>query len=177
MLCFLYHITTASCGQLLLTKQLYESLVCISHSAADTKALGRKLAVLLAPGDLLCLYGELGAGKTTFLQGLAEGLEVPGFVTSPSFTLIHVHQGRVPFYHLDLYRLGLQDLAEAGVEEVIGAPAVVAVEWAERLPAELRRGALEIELAFDINNPETRELRFRPTGERSAQLVAALACD
>ncbi len=124
---------------------------------------------------MICLYGELGAGKTTFLQGLADGLGVSGFVTSPSFTLIHEHQGRLPFYHLDLYRLGPQDLTEAGVEEVIGSRAVVAVEWAERLPTELRRDALEIELTFDSSNPEARELRFRPTGDRSAQLVAEFA--
>jgi tRNA threonylcarbamoyladenosine biosynthesis protein TsaE len=148
--------------------------VLASHSAEDTQALGRQLSRLLAPGDLLCLFGELGAGKTTFLQGLAGGLGVADDVTSPSFTLIHEHQGRLPFYHLDLYRLVSEELAEAGVEEALGAEAVVAVEWAERLPARLRRGALDIEIAFDPHDPEGREIRLRATGDRSARIVAEL---
>jgi tRNA threonylcarbamoyladenosine biosynthesis protein TsaE len=95
-------------------------------------------------------------------------------VTSPSFTLVHEHRGRLLFYHLDLYRLGADDLLEAGIEEVLGANAVVAVEWAERLPAGLRRGALEIEIRFDDELAEGRELRFRALGERSARIIADL---
>lgn len=155
-------------------RQTLKQFVLVSHSADETKAVGRRLALLLAPGDLICLYGELGAGKTTLIQGLAEGLGVPDAVTSPSFTLIHEHRGRLRFYHLDLYRLGPQDLAEAGVEEVIGSNAVIAVEWAERLPAHLRRGALEIELAFRAGNPEAREIHLRSTGHRTAAIVAEL---
>ncbi|MBN1458936.1 MAG: tRNA (adenosine(37)-N6)-threonylcarbamoyltransferase complex ATPase subunit type 1 TsaE, partial [Armatimonadetes bacterium] len=112
-------------------------LVLLSFSAEETRRFGDSLARVLAPGDLLCLFGDLGAGKTTFVQGLARGLGTDEPATSPSFTLIHEHPGPVPLYHLDLYRLGPGDLGEAGVEEALRAPAVLAVEWAERLPREL----------------------------------------
>ncbi len=149
-------------------------LVRISRSADDTRALGGSLAAHLVPGDLICLYGDLGAGKTTFIQGLARGLGVSDPVTSPSFTLIHEHRGRLPFYHLDLYRLGAEDLAEAGIEEALDTAAVVAVEWAERLPPGLRRGALAVQIDFGEEGPNSRVLRLRPLGERSARIVGRL---
>jgi tRNA threonylcarbamoyladenosine biosynthesis protein TsaE len=149
-------------------------LVLASHSPEETRSLGRSLARRLAPGDLICLFGELGAGKTTFMQGLAEGLGSPEPATSPSFTLIHEHRGRVLLYHLDLYRLRREDLADAGIEEALRADAVVAVEWAERLPEDLRTGALDICLDFDHADPNARQLRFRPRGSRSSQLLREL---
>jgi tRNA threonylcarbamoyladenosine biosynthesis protein TsaE len=152
-----------------------KELVCSSNSAEETRALGAALAAHLAPGDVICLYGDLGAGKTTFVQGLAQGLGVSRPVTSPSFTLVHEHRGRLLFYHLDLYRLEADDLLEAGIEEVLGANAVVAVEWAERLPADLRRGALEIEIRFDEENEDRRELRFRARGERGVRMIADMS--
>lgn len=143
----------------------------VSHSAEETRALASRLAALLAPGDLVCLYGELGAGKTTFIQGLASGLGVSDPVTSPSFTLIHEHKGDVLLYHLDLYRLEPEDLAEAGIEATLRSDAVVAVEWAERLPRTLRSGALDIEIAFTEEGAEARLLRFRPSGGRSVSII------
>jgi len=152
-----------------------KELVRYSNSAGETRALGAALAARLEAGDVICLYGDLGAGKTTFVQGLAEGLGVSRPVTSPSFTLVHEHRGRLLFYHLDLYRLSADDLLEAGIEEVLGAAAVVAVEWAERLPADLRRGALEIEIRFDEEREGGRELRFRALGERSERMIAEMS--
>lgn len=149
-------------------------LVALSHSPEETRALGQALAQRLAPGDLICLFGELGAGKTTFMQGLAGGLGSPEPATSPSFTLIHEHRGRLRLYHLDLYRLRSQDLPEAGIDDVLGSDAVVAVEWAERLPEDLRTGALEIHLDFDQADPNARQLRFCPRGPRSSQLLREL---
>ena len=149
-------------------------LARVSHSPEDTRALGRALAQRLAPGDLVCLFGGLGAGKTTFMQGLAEGLGSPEPATSPSFTLIHEHRGRLRLYHLDLYRLGPEDLADAGIEEVIGSDAVVAVEWAERLPPDLRAGALEIHIDFDNADATTRILHLNPRGARAARIAGEL---
>ncbi len=154
-----------------LENSLDHELVLFSDTAAETRRLGAALARLLAPGDLLCLFGELGAGKTTFVQGLASGLGSEEPATSPSFTLIHEHPGPIPLYHLDLYRLGPGDLAEAGVEEALRAPAIAAVEWAERLPRELRRDALEIEIAFGAQ-PDARRLLFRASGRRSSHLIS-----
>lgn len=126
---------------------------------------------------MICLFGDLGAGKTTFIQGLAEGLGVDEPVTSPSFTLIHEHRGRTLLYHLDLYRLISGDLLEAGVEDVIGSNAVVAVEWAERLPLELRKESLEVEIAFEQTDQCARCFRFRSAGGRGSEILAALAKD
>jgi tRNA threonylcarbamoyladenosine biosynthesis protein TsaE len=155
-------------------------LVRVSHSPEETRLLGRSLAQRLAPGDLVCLFGELGAGKTTFMQGIAEGLGSPEPATSPSFTLIHEHRGRVLLYHLDLYRLRgerrlrADDLADAGIEEALRADAVVAVEWADRLPQQLRNAALEIRFDFDEAEPNTRRLSFHALDARSARLVDEL---
>jgi len=149
--------------------------VLTTRSAAETRSLGGRAAAHLHRGDVVCLYGELGAGKTTFIQGLAEGLGVKDYVTSPSFTIIHAHQGRLPLYHLDLYRLGPADLGDIGIEEVIGSQSVVAVEWAERLPPELRSDGLEVEIAFTDRDEQTRRVRLRGRGGRLAAAVAVLA--
>jgi len=146
-------------------------LVLLSCSAEETRRFGASLAHLLAPGDLLCLFGDLGAGKTTFVQGLARGLGTHEPATSPSFTLIHEHSGSPPLYHLDLYRLGSGDLTEVGVEEALRAPAVVVVEWAERLPEELSAECLRIEFSFG-DEAEGRRVVFRTGGSRSAEIIS-----
>jgi tRNA threonylcarbamoyladenosine biosynthesis protein TsaE len=159
-----------------LPRQLHQEIVSISASPEQTRALGRSLGRRLSPGHLICLYGELGAGKTTFIQGLAEGLGVQDPVTSPSFTLIHEHSGPARLYHIDLYRLAAADLEDIGIEEVLEADAVVAVEWAERLPADLRRGALDVDIAF-ADGESARRLRLRAHGEAAARTLAALSED
>ena len=108
----------------------------MTHSPAETRALASRLAAWLLPGDIIALNGELGSGKTEFVHGLAQGLEVPAEVpvASPSFTLAHEYPGRVLLVHLDLYRL--EDLpAEMlpDLEEYLAGHGVVAVEWARRL--------------------------------------------
>lgn len=145
-----------------------------TRSAAETRRLGRSIGLHAYPGDLVTLRGDLGAGKTTLVQGLAEGLGVEGHVVSPSFTLIHEHSGRVPLYHLDLYRLGPQDLADLGIEEVLGASAVVALEWSERLPPSLSGDALEVELSFVDGEDESRRFTLRARGPRGARLLEAV---
>ncbi|MEZ5285490.1 MAG: tRNA (adenosine(37)-N6)-threonylcarbamoyltransferase complex ATPase subunit type 1 TsaE [Vicinamibacterales bacterium] len=104
-------------------------------SEDETRAVARDLALTLRPGAVLLLTGELGAGKTAFVRGLAEGLGVdPGEVTSPTFTLVHEYRGgRLPLIHVDLYRLDRADLAEIGLDQDLADAGVVAVEWPERL--------------------------------------------
>ena len=151
-----------------------QAYFCTTCSDAETRALGRLLAAPLHPGDVLCLRGELGAGKTTFIQGLAEGLGVTDPATSPSFTIIHEHRGRLPFYHLDLYRLAAADLADIGIEEVLAAEAVVAIEWAERLPADLCGDGLDLEIDFEQSDENVRRFRFRARGERGTRILESL---
>jgi tRNA threonylcarbamoyladenosine biosynthesis protein TsaE len=107
-----------------------------SRSEAETSNAGRELASELSAGDAVLLFGDLGAGKTAFTRGLAEGLGVPpDEVSSPTFTIVQEYRGgRVPLLHVDLYRLGdAREIDDLGLDE-LGSNAVLAVEWAERLP-------------------------------------------
>ena len=146
-----------------------------SHSPEETRDLAARLGAGLAPGDVVALKGELGSGKTEFVHGLAQGLEVPPhLVASPSFTLVHEYPGRVPLVHLDLYRL--EDLpAELlpDLEEYLSGPQVVAVEWARRLAPLLPGDYLEVDM--EIIGESERELTFVGHGPRSWALVRHLA--
>ena len=102
-------------------------------------AVARDLAATIAPGGVLLLSGTLGAGKTAFVRGLAEGLGIdPGEVSSPTFTLVHEYRGgRLPLYHADLYRLDRAGVEDLGLEEIGVAEGVLAIEWPERLTHEM----------------------------------------
>ncbi len=148
----------------------------VTNSPAETRALAAKLAVWLLPGDIIALNGELGSGKTEFVHGLAQGLEVPPEVpvASPSFTLAHEYPGRVLLVHLDLYRL--EDLpAEMlpDLEEYLSGGRVVAAEWARRLAPLLPGDFLEVQLA--ILNETERRLTFIGHGPRGRELVRRLS--
>jgi tRNA threonylcarbamoyladenosine biosynthesis protein TsaE len=108
-----------------------------SLDASETFVLGKQIGAQLRGGEILLLHGPLGAGKTIFVKGIAAGLDVdPEEVTSPSFTLVNPYEGRVPFYHIDLYRLdeGATSAAAVDLEELLSnESAVIAIEWAERL--------------------------------------------
>ena len=106
-----------------------------SSSEDETRAIAAALSATLAPGAVLLLSGDLGAGKTAFVRGLAEGLGIDaGEVTSPTFTLVHEYRGgRRPLVHVDLYRLDRAELDEIGLDQDLAARGVTAVEWAERL--------------------------------------------
>ena len=109
----------------------------ISHSPAETFAFGQAVAATLRAGDVLALCGELGAGKTHFVKGLAAGLGAAGEVTSPTFTLIHEYPGgRLPLFHFDFYRLESADeLLRIGFDDYLDGAGVLALEWAEKFPA------------------------------------------
>jgi len=147
----------------------------VSHSAVQTHRLGVRLGRLLRAGDVVLLSGEYGAGKTTFIQGLAEGLGVAGPVTSPSFTLVLEHRagpehGALPFYHIDLYRLRTPEEALAlGLEEYFCGAGVCAVEWADRFPEIMPAEQLRIHLAFLSDTK--RVVRVTPAGPRYEQLT------
>ncbi len=121
----------------------------VVHTASEdeTRALAVRLAKDLTAGTVVLLHGDLGAGKTAFVRGLAEGLGFDaGEVTSPTFTLVHEYRGgRLPLVHVDLYRLETAELDELGLDEDLAAAGVVAVEWPERLTARVP-GALSIRI-------------------------------
>jgi tRNA threonylcarbamoyladenosine biosynthesis protein TsaE len=122
-------------------------MIATTASEAETAAMGRDLAQSLRAGDTVLLRGELGAGKTAFVRGLAEGLGIPAEdVSSPTFTLIQEYRGgRLPLFHVDLYRLDdPREIDDLGLEE-IAADGVLAIEWAEKLPRPLA-GAITVQL-------------------------------
>ena len=125
-------------------------MTTITHSEAETAAVGRGMANGLAPGSVLLLFGDLGAGKTAFVRGLAEGLGVaPEEVSSPTFTLMQEYRGgRVPLVHVDLYRLNdPREIDDLGLEE-LGLDSVLAIEWAEKLPRAIP-GATEVRIQYN----------------------------
>lgn len=152
-----------------------EAVVLVAETADATRTWGERLGELLGAGDVLALAGELGAGKTTFAQGLARGLGVAPErpVASPTFALVHEYPGRVAFVHADLYRIeDAAELAELGLEEAFET-AVVAVEWAERFPGVLPPDHLRIAIRAD--GGAGRLISLEPQGPRAGTLAAALA--
>jgi tRNA threonylcarbamoyladenosine biosynthesis protein TsaE len=152
-------------------------LTIAAPTAADMQAIGERLGRLLAAGDVLALQGPLGAGKTTFVQGVARGTGVPGsrHVASPTFALVNEHPGRVRLVHADLYRIAdPRELDELGLRDAFDR-AAVAIEWLDRFPDAAPDERLEIEIEIEADG--SRRLTLRPIGARPAALVAALGDD
>jgi len=132
-------------------------------SPAETMALAGRLATVAEPGDLICIRGELGAGKTVFAKGFGAGLGVPGTISSPSFVLMAEYVGRLPLFHLDLYRLaGATDVFEGGLIDDRQAAGVVLVEWPERMGSMLPSPRLDVDI--DVTGDQGRRLRLRAVG-------------
>jgi tRNA threonylcarbamoyladenosine biosynthesis protein TsaE len=141
-----------------------------SSSPEATRDIGQRIGALLLAGDVLLLSGELGAGKTTFVQGLAQGLGSEGSVSSKSFVLMGEYSGRVKLYHADLYRLeDPEQVWELGLDE-ISADGVLVVEWPERAPEVLPEDHLEI--SFDVVSEDQRALELKPRGVRAEKIAA-----
>jgi len=150
-----------------------------THSGAETGILAAALGRLLSAGDTLSLTGDLGAGKTTFTQGLAAGLDIPAgvVVNSPTFTILAEHpEGRVPLYHFDVYRLaGPEDLHDLAFDEYADGSGVVVVEWADKIAEALPPDTLFITMEMPADGgPDERVVHLRSSGPRSAHLVDCL---
>lgn len=144
-----------------------------SSSARETKAWGRRLASLLGGGELLGLSGELGAGKTCFIKGLARGLNLQEErILSPTFTMIQEHHGRLPLYHIDLYRLEETDVDELGLREYLFSSGVAAVEWFERLREASELDCLQIRISYDGAN--YRKIELIASDERYESILQRL---
>ncbi len=136
-----------------------------SRSPEETRIVGSALAPSLLPGDVISLSGDLGAGKTVFVQGVAGAMGVKGRVTSPTFTLVHEYDGKFPIVHLDVYRLDhFQEVLDLGFEELVQPEAVLFVEWGEAVAPLLPARYLDIELRRVQSDPDTRILSFRARG-------------
>jgi tRNA threonylcarbamoyladenosine biosynthesis protein TsaE len=147
---------------------MYRSLAVTSTSPEDTRILGAALAPVLLPGDVISLSGDLGAGKTVFVQGLAAALSVKGRVTSPTFTIVHEYHGRYRILHIDVYRLNsFQEVLDLGFEELLDPEAIMLVEWGEAVAPLLPQKHLEIDIrrSVDPNAVSHRDMVFRPRGE------------
>jgi len=139
-------------------------LVLVTASVEETRALGEAVAPLLSRGDVVALTGDLGAGKTAFVQGAAKGLGVTEAVLSPSFTLVREYEGRLPVYHLDVYRLErLQDVLDLGFDEMLDAGHVMFIEWGDAIQALLPESALEVEIT--IENDSGRRIEITAPAE------------
>src|SRR6266436_4502409 len=144
-----------------------------SGSTHETKAWGRRLALMLEGGELLALEGELGVGKTCFVKGLAHGLSLrEEEILSPTFTMIQEHRGRIPLYHIDLYRLEDVALEEMGLREYLFSDAIAAVEWFERLREGPELSRLAIRLSYSAAN--RRRIEFVAVGDRYSELLGKL---
>jgi len=143
-----------------------------SNSVNDTLKIGSIIARNLRAGDIVCLFGQLGSGKTVLTKGIAKGLGIDkAKVYSPSFVLIREHaQGRLPLYHFDLYRLNtIEDIMALGYEEYLFDRGVTIIEWADRLKYLLPEEFLKIELFFGEDSK--RQLKFTANGKRHGQLL------
>lgn len=153
------------------------ALVCNTYSAEETRIVGASLAPVLLPGDVISLSGDLGAGKTAFVQGVAIALGVESRVTSPSFTIVHEYEGRFPIIHLDVYRLdSFQQVIDLGFEEYLDPHSIVLIEWGEAIAPMLPRRHLDIDIrrARDASSEEERCLIFRPHGTEWIRKVQAM---
>lgn len=140
----------------------------ISHSAKDTQAIATEVARVVRAGDLIVLGGDLGAGKTTFVQGLGAALGVDEPITSPTFVLMRTYEGRLPLVHLDVYRLEhLQEAVDLGLAEILDDGAVAVVEWGDLVAAVLPADFLELTIEQnedDDASDDDRRIRVSAVG-------------
>ena len=148
-------------------------LKLISHSPEQTQEFGVRIGKLALPGDVFLLVGELGTGKTCLTQGIARGLDIKDYVLSPSFVLVRELYGRLPLYHMDLYRLDhIEEIADLGLDDYLYGDGVCVVEWAEKgltvLPIE------HLLIKIDYLSDTERSFRLKPNGQRYREIAAQL---
>ena len=147
-------------------------LLIETDSPGETSALGERLAAVAQPGDLICLWGELGAGKTVVAKGVGTGLGTTTPIASPSFILMAEHAGRLPLFHLDLYRLaGAADALEGGLLDERQAEGLTLIEWPERLGAALPEPRVDVRL--ELTGETRRRITIRAVGPGLERFIEA----
>lgn len=143
-------------------------------SEQDTARIGKSMASLLFPGAFIALFGDLGAGKTTFTKAVAEGLGIDN-IQSPTFTIVREHDGKLPLLHFDAYRLdGEDELYAIGFDDYLARPAVIIMEWCENVPGALPGERLELHITG--SGAEPRTLTFIPYGKKYQKLMENVKC-
>lgn len=141
-------------------------------SEEQTQKLGNQLSRLLGGGEVIALIGELGSGKTVFVHGLAEGLEVRDIVHSPSFMIANEYHGRLTLYHFDFYRLRVEEeIWNLGWQDYLNNVGIIVIEWADRFVKVLPTERLEILFTTDPENEQKRIITFIPIGEKYVNLL------
>ena len=147
----------------------------LSNSLAETMEVGRALGSLCEPGDVVCLGGELGSGKTTLAQAIAKGAGVDDqeYVNSPTFAVLHEYCGRIPIYHMDFYRLGSSDdVLALGLDEYLCGDGLALIEWFERAEDVLPESMLVVHLSFV--NTNSRAISLHSTDHRWQKIIGEL---
>jgi len=134
--------------------------VILTKSPEDTVLLGERIARSLKPNDVVAITGELGASKTTLIQGVAKGLGINNWITSPTFTLINEFTGKLNLYHVDLYRIdSVADAEDIAIEEYFNKGGVTVIEWAEKIGPILPAGTVEIKISIVSDNERSLEIK------------------
>jgi tRNA threonylcarbamoyladenosine biosynthesis protein TsaE len=154
-------------------------ITAVTRSASETQAFGTAFSSVLRAGDVVLLIGDMGAGKTTFVQGLGTGLGVGEPITSPTFVLLHTYAGSMPLHHADLYRLDqLEEVLDLGIMELIDDGGVALIEWADRGLQAFPSEVLRVELSYGDEDENVRRFVMHGTGkawnERESALVEAV---
>lgn len=145
------------------TEQPAPAAIVISRSETQTAEVARRLASTLQPGATVLLIGELGAGKTAFVRGLADGLGLdPDQVSSPTFTLVQEYRGPVTLHHADLYRITAEEAEDLGLQELAGPGSVVAIEWADKLARSVGQAVV---VTLEDLGDDTRRITIRRTAQ------------
>ncbi len=157
----------------IITKITMNQLEIISHSPEQTQSIGTRIGELALPGDIFLLTGNLGAGKTCLTQGIACGLDIHEYALSPSFVIVRELYGKMPLYHIDLYRLdNITEIADLGLDEYLYGNGICVIEWAEKGLSELPTEHLRIQI--DYLAETDRCLRFTPNGPRYSEMLNQL---
>ena len=141
------------------------TVATVTRTAEETGRLAQRVGALLRAGDVVVLAGELGVGKTVFAKGVARALGITEAVVSPSFTIVRQYEGTLPLVHVDVYRIDhLQELYDIGFDELVGEDAVTIVEWGDRVRSMLPVDRLEVVIAADEHDDDTRHVQLDALG-------------